>query len=48
MAVRNVLIEHSPEQVWQVPSDGWAYPCAQLRFWPRQAALAEKAAAARG
>jgi len=25
MAVLNVLIEHSPEQVWQVLSDGWAY-----------------------
>jgi hypothetical protein len=25
MAVLNVLIEFSPEQVWQVLSDGWAY-----------------------
>lgn len=25
MAVLNVLIEHNPEQVWQVLSDGWAY-----------------------
>lgn len=25
MAVLNVLIEHDPEQVWQVLSDGWAY-----------------------
>jgi uncharacterized protein YndB with AHSA1/START domain len=25
MAVLNVLIERSPEQVWQVLSDGWAY-----------------------
>jgi uncharacterized protein YndB with AHSA1/START domain len=25
MAVLNVLIEHGPEQVWQVLSDGWAY-----------------------
>ena len=25
MAVLNMLIEHNPEQVWQVLSDGWAY-----------------------
>jgi uncharacterized protein YndB with AHSA1/START domain len=25
MAVLNVLIEHGPEQVWRVLSDGWAY-----------------------
>jgi uncharacterized protein YndB with AHSA1/START domain len=25
MAVLNMLIDHNPEQVWQVLSDGWAY-----------------------